>query len=182
MHMLRPTLLTLMILIGCPSVQAQPKPKAVSSGTPGSTAQIWKWRDAQGTLQISDRPPPADVPDRDILQRPGKRLGAEAAASAAASAPAPAAADAELEARKQKLQQAEAAKAKEKEEQKAAAAQKLANAKAENCQRARNQLKGLQEGLRFGKINDKGEREILDDAGRAKEIQRTQDIVNSDCK
>lgn len=187
MHMLRPTLLTLVVLLGCQAAQAEPKPKpqpkAVSSGSSTSSASIWKWRDAQGVLQISDRPPPSDVPDRDILQRPGKRQSVEAAASAATPAPAAAAtADTELEARKKKLQQAEAAKAKEKEDQKSADAQKMATARAENCQRARNQLKGLQDGLRFSKVNEKGEREVLDDAGRANEIKRTQSIIDSDCK
>ena len=33
-------------------------------------AAQWKWRDAQGRVQYSDRPPPTTVPDRDILTRP----------------------------------------------------------------------------------------------------------------
>ena len=30
----------------------------------------WKWRDAQGRITVSDRPPPREVPERDILVRP----------------------------------------------------------------------------------------------------------------
>ena len=30
----------------------------------------WKWRDKSGQIHISDMPPPADVPEKSILQRP----------------------------------------------------------------------------------------------------------------
>ena len=65
----------------------------------------WKWRDADGRTQYSDRPPPPSVADKDILQRPSNATrvppspgqaalqGASAPASAA-SAPARAASEA----------------------------------------------------------------------------------------
>ena len=34
-----------------------------------ATAQ-WKWRDSRGQIHVSDIPPPREVPDRDVLQRP----------------------------------------------------------------------------------------------------------------
>ena len=44
----------------------------------GPVAAQWKWRDAGGRIQYSDRPPFASVPDRDILQRPATGSAATA--------------------------------------------------------------------------------------------------------
>ena len=64
----------------------------------------WKWRDAKGQIHVSDLPPPRDIPDKDVLQRPA--VVARAAAQAASAASAPEAAkpgvDPELEARKRR--------------------------------------------------------------------------------
>ena len=72
----------------------------------------WKWRDANGRVTASDLPPPREIPEKDILQRPNQVVRAApapaAAASAAASVPAgtvatapkATAGDKELEARK----------------------------------------------------------------------------------
>ena len=46
--------------------------------------------------------------------------------------------------------------------------QRVAAAKAENCKRAREQIRTLESGMRMARINDKGEREVLDDKARAK--------------
>ena len=54
--------------------------------------------------------------------------------------------------------------------------------RAENCARARSYQKSLDSGMRIARTNDKGEREILDDAARAQEQQRTREIIASDCK
>ena len=152
-------------------------------------AAQWKWRDATGRIQYSDRPPPAAVADRDILQRPGPTSPAATAAAApaeraasapplalgAASAASGARVDPALEAKRREAEQAEAARKK-------AEADKLAAVRADNCQRARAQLRALDEGVRMSRINEKGEREILDDSGRAAEAQRMRGIVASDCR
>ncbi len=149
----------------------------------------WKWRDKSGQTQYSDLPPPQGVPEQDILSRPAsaKRRStgpAAAAASAAASAVpgaatgaalAPKTVEPELEARRKKAEADEAAKAKIEEA-------KIAAARAENCTRARTQMRTLDSGIRVVRANDKGEREILDDKQRASEVKRTQDIISADCK
>ena len=33
-------------------------------------AAQWKWKDARGQVVISDTPPPRDIPERDVLQKP----------------------------------------------------------------------------------------------------------------
>jgi len=54
--------------------------------------------------------------------------------------------------------------------------------RAENCTRAKGQLKTLEDGIRMARTNANGEREILDDKGRADEMQRTRQIISSDCR
>jgi hypothetical protein len=44
------------------------------------------------------------------------------------------------------------------------------------------QLRGLDEGLRVARVNEKGEREFLDDKGRAEEAARNRETINADCK
>jgi hypothetical protein len=81
----------------------------------------------------------------------------------------------ELEKKLREEKEAKAAKAKLEE-------QKIAAQKADSCTRARNQLLGLNEGLRVASVNSKGEREVLDDKGRADETQRVKAIIKADCK
>ncbi len=150
---------------------------------PAAHAQ-WKWRDASGAIQYSDRPPPAGVPESAILQRPyaprpvaaPKPVASDAdAASAPVAKPAPTKAESELEAKKRKAEEEQQAKRKAEEE-------KNAKARADNCQRARQYQKTLNDGIRIARTNAAGEREILDDKGRAEEMQRTQEAISSNCK
>ena len=146
-------------------------------------AAQWKWRDKTGHTQYSDLPPPPGVPEGDILQRPAGATAARrqapvaAPASAASAAPLAAAraSDPELEARRKKAEQEVADKKKAEEA-------KLAATKAENCARAREQMRTLDSGQRMSRINAKGEREVLDDAARTAETQRARDVMASECK
>lgn len=140
----------------------------------------WKWRDAQGRIQYSDRPPPHNVAEKDVLQRPSAQaqLAAPpkaAPASAAASAVAPAVRDAQLEARKLQTEAQEQAQRRADEE-------KLARQRKENCERAREYARTLDSGMRIARVNAQGEREVLDDEQRAVEASRTRDVMNSECR
>jgi hypothetical protein len=146
-------------------------------------AAQWKWRDKGGQIQYSDLPPPSGVAEQDILQRPNAAQRRGAPVSAAPAAPVASAAsaapvktvDAELEARRRKAEQETEAKHK-------AAEEKLAAMRAENCVRARNYLRSLDDGVRMARSNEKGEREILDEKARADESRRTRELIASDCK
>ena len=142
-------------------------------------AAQWKWRDKAGQMQYSDLPPPAGTPEADILQRPLPTAPRPAAAGSAAAASAPLLApkpgDPELEARRKKTEQEEAARKKAEDD-------RVAIAKVDNCARAKVQLKALEDGQRISRINAKGEREYLDDKGRAEEAQRSRNVIASDCK
>lgn len=155
---------------------------ALSQLTP-AVAQ-YKWRDATGKIQYSDRPPPPGTPEKDVLSQPRvatQRAAAMAAAQAstanatAASAPAVKASDPELEARKKKEKEDQDAKRKAEEA-------KIAQEKQDNCQRARAYQRSLDDGLRITRTNDKGEREFLDDQQRAQESQRTKQAITDNCK
>ena len=65
---------------------------------------------------------------------------------------------------------------------KQAEAQREAQLRLDNCSRAKAQLRALQDGQRMSRINAQGQREFLDDKGRAQETQRTQDVIAADCK
>jgi hypothetical protein len=148
----------------------------------------WKWRDKNGQVTASDLPPPRDVPEKDILQRP---TSPRPAARPAAAAPASAASgvgpviqaastkggglEAEVEKRRRAAEAETQAKAKAEEDR--ASAQRR-----ENCGRARNHLTTMESGQRVARINDRGEREILDDRQRADEIRRARAVIETDCR
>jgi hypothetical protein len=149
---------------------------------PTEAAAQWKWRDAQGQIQYSDRPPPAGVLDKDILGRPSGSAraaqslpSAPAAPSSAAPLPGLKASDPELEARKRKADA-------EKEAANKAAEAQQSRKRAENCEQARNYQRSLDSGVRIARTNSNGEREILDDAARAQENARNREVLNSNCK
>jgi hypothetical protein len=144
-------------------------------------AAQWKWRDAQGRVQYSDRPPPNDVRDRDILIRPAPAPTAQRPPSAAsATSPAPVASavptsDPALEARKR---QADVAQDQAKRDEEA----RVARQKVENCARAKEYARTVESGQRLTRTNEKGEREFLDDTQRAREAARARQIIASDCR
>jgi hypothetical protein len=160
---------------------------AVLLAVPAAHAQ-WKWKDKQGHINVSDLPPPLDVPDKDVLARPeaGIRHAAASAAAAATSSGAASGAasaaradrpraDPELEARRKAAEKGRADKGK-------AESERVAAERAANCQRARSQLTTLESGQRLARVNDKGEREILDDRSRAQEMQTARDLASSNCQ
>lgn len=142
-------------------------------------AAQWKWKDSAGKVQYSDRPPPSTVPERDILQRPSNVRSfapapvTEPPASPAAAASAPGV-DKDLEARRRAEEQARQAKEKAEKD-------KVAQARAENCARARNYMQTLESGVRIARTNAQGEREILGDEARAAEAARTRELIAANC-
>ncbi len=146
----------------------------------------WQWIDKDGRKVFSDRAPPADVQEKNILKRPGGRavvantaattsVETAAAPKSAASSPKPGGVDKDLEDKKKKAEEAELAKRKADEE-------KVLKAKIENCARAKQAKATFDSGVRIGRTNDKGEREVMDDTARASETKRIQSVIEADCK
>ena len=156
-----------------------------------TTAQAqgqWKWRDAQGNVQYSDRPPPQGTPEKDILARPANArklvqlvpYGQAQTPAPAASAAAPANAASAAAAKRQTEEAAR--RAKELDEKNKAIEAQNAAARAENCKQARQQLATLESGVRLAHTDEKGERGVMDDATRAGAIARVKAVIASDCR
>lgn len=151
-----------------------------------SVAQ-WQWVDKDGRKIFSDRAPPPDIPEKSILKRPGKTMSevpkaAEDAASAPEAdsavpgmpAPKASAVDKTLEAKKKQVAQAEADKRKAEQE-------RIQTARAENCTRAKQAKMTYESDVKIIRTNAAGQREVLDDAARAAELQRIERIIAQDC-
>lgn len=151
--------------------------------TSGWAAAQWQWVDGAGRRVFSDTPPPASIPEQQILQRPGPRSLPPAPVSTgpgetplAASPPVPRLPprDEQLEARKKRAEEEEQARKKSE-------ADRLVKARADSCERARRAKATMDSGIRIATTNAKGEREIMDDKARAQESVRIEDIIRTDC-
>lgn len=173
-----------------PAASAAPRGarEAADPGAPSPAAAQgrWKWRDASGRINISDLPPPREIPEKDILERRVPAAAPRAGNQPPATAPTPARAasapggprsssDPELERRRR------ASLAREAQAQPAAEDPERAARRRDNCSRARAQLAALESGQRMARVNDKGERAVLDDRARADEARRAREIIAADC-
>ncbi len=158
-------------------------------GVYSSAIAQWQWVDKEGRKVYSDRAPPPDILDKDILKRPNGAAKAaalaakEAAPAVTAGAAAPVAAasvpalgvDKDLEAKRKAALDAEAAKRKAEEE-------RVNKTKAENCKRAKQAKATLDSGVRLSHPNAAGESEVMDDATRAAELRQVQMSIENECK
>jgi len=142
----------------------------------------WAWRDAAGRMVYSDQPPPKSVPAKDIVRQPAapapRRIDlpeATARTAKAAPPPVPSTSDREIAA---KLQQQKLAEAQKKTEDDEAQQARLA----ENCERLRGYQRALEGGFRVSRINVSGQQEVLDDASRAAERERTRNEIEQQCR
>jgi len=152
-----------------------------------TTFAQWQWLDKDGRKVFSDRSPPTEIQEKNILKRPPGSARPSTAAQADAASPALAVSaakantpklsgkDSELEAKKKKAEEEETAKKKLEEE-------KVVKTKSENCDRAKSGMATLQSGVRISSVNAKGEREVYDDAKRAAETKRTQEVIDASCQ
>lgn len=159
------------------------------TGLGGAASAQWQWIDKDGHKVFSDRAPPIEIPDKNILKRPGSRApslpstdagaASDADLASAASAPLPvkppAGLDKELEAKKKQAQDAETAKRK-------AAEEAATRARIENCARAKQAKTTFESGIRVVSTNAAGEREYMDDAAREQELKRINGVIARDCR
>jgi hypothetical protein len=135
----------------------------------GASAQQFRWIDKDGRVQYGDTPPPGVK---------ATRLKPPPAGSASAPAAAKKDGDKPLspEAAFRKRQEEQAA-----EDKKSAQASADAEAKRQNCESARGQLRSIQAGQRMSTTNAQGERVFLDDAQIAAERARAEQAVAASC-
>jgi hypothetical protein len=161
----------LMLLIGMTGAFSAP-----------AMAQINKCVDASGKTFYSQVPCPPNAKSSTIRSAappanpaPASASGAAPAAGAAKAAGPKSAAELELEFRKRRTEQADAEK---KEQEKVAEAAQ----REENCRSSRGALAGIESGGRQSRVNEKGERFMLDDAQLAQERERARKAVDQWCK
>lgn len=130
--------------------------------------QINKWIDEQGQVHYSDQPPPP------ALRKQSEQLDIKNRPAGAPSAQPKSTAEKELDFRKR---QAEATQDQAKKDKEAADAK----AKQENCDKARSNLRSLQDGGKSYSVNAQGERVYLDDKGREEAIRDAQKEIDNWC-
>lgn len=140
----------------------------------------WQWLDKDGRNVYSDRAPPPEVLEKDILKRPAVVIVPAASAPVAAlqqggaNAPRPAGVDRDLLEKKKKAEEAEIAKRQAEQE-------RVLKARADNCTRAKQAKASFDSGRPIARVNEKGENELMDAATRAAEVQRIQSIMDTEC-
>jgi hypothetical protein len=132
-------------------------------------AEIYKWTDVQGKVHYGDQPPSGSIPRPFNPQTP---KAAEARADEARRNAA------EQTARKRVEQET----ALEAERKKQAGSEEETRRKADNCQRARNNLDMLQRmGMRLTTVDVQGRARTLDAAARQAEIDRANQMIAENC-
>lgn len=144
----------------------------------------YQWIDHNGRRVFSDRPPPVDIDEKNIVSQPGTvevPVPAPAAqtenADAEAQRPSAGVDPALQQELDQQQQQAEAAEAAEQKAQE----QRQAEARGDNCRRARSAVATLESGRRMAQVNEKGEREIMSDAQREADLAKARQMVRDNC-
>lgn len=127
-------------------------------------AQVYQYKDAQGRTVFSDTPPPGANATKKNINPPQPSGDSSGSVQEKLQ---------EFQKRRDERLESEAKQAKEQAEK---------DRMAENCTRARSKLAALQSGQRIVRFNTQGEREFLDDAGRAKEMEEAQKSVSEWCK
>ncbi len=135
----------------------------------------WAWRDANGTVQYSDAPPPSSVPQDRIVRQPGNAdvsPSRPAGAAQESSTPGWVEQNAEFMKRREQRQEQD----KEKREQKLAAENKK-----KNCNIARENLRMMETGRPIRQASDQGGMEIMNENQRDAEMARMRDHLK-DCR
>ena len=163
-------------------------------------AATWQWRDAQGRMVYSDRPPPSEVRSSQILRSPAPapaapapREGASAASPAgeavpadapaersAAAPPAPAPAMPSWVERERAFRERQAER--RASEEKAREERENAEHAQRACDELQHAIRTLESGMVVVSINARGEREPMGDAERARRLERARAERERSCK
>jgi hypothetical protein len=147
-----------------------------------SQAEIYKWKDKDGKVRYSDTPPPSDVRQEAIGRKKAITPTGKAPLTPVDNAPPAKVSDMpeapispEDAAAEQRQRNAEAEKNNRLEKE------AEAKRKAENCSAARANMQTYTQGGRVYKMNEKGEREYLDESGFKAGREKAQQEINENC-
>ncbi len=137
---------------------------ALMSAESGAAA-LYKWTDASGRIVYSDQPPPGNVKS-EILKGPPPPANPNAMKEMATK---------ELEYRQRQLDKAEAGAKADKD-------QATAKERADNCLQIKGQMQQLAEqNVVLYRVNEKGERVVMDDAVRRAEREKLGKWMRENC-
>jgi hypothetical protein len=146
-----------------------------------SHAEIYKWKDKNGEIRYSDTPPPSNIKQEAIGKKKAVSptgqvpLAPVVSGQSAPSSGAKKEAMKEDDAAKKRQVDAEVDKKSRLEKEKQEAV------KAENCKTAKANLENYTQGGRIYKMNEKGEREYVSDAGLEEGKAKAQQEINENC-
>jgi len=146
----------------------------------------WQWLDGSGHKVFSDMPPPASVPEKNIVQRPPSPSYDAVPAPAAPPPPAPLPAltrpdSSDTPASRRSRRNKAEAPALSDGELRAAVDRRNGEIRQQNCQRAREDLAALASGTRLLVSNERGEPVVLDEARQAAEVSRLRRSEQDNC-
>ena len=151
-------------------------------------AEVFKWKDKDGTIRYSDTPPPSNIKQEPISGKKVTKPTGKAPLSPASEVAKPAetaAAPIRNGATESVTSEEAAAKLRQRnaETEKKNKAEKEAQAKikAEHCKAAKANKEAYTQGGRVYKMNEKGEREYMDDKDLKDGINKSQKEMNENC-
>lgn len=131
-------------------------------------AGLNKWVDAEGKVHYSDTPPP------DAKTESVRNIAGKGQADAPASYSPKSVAEREAEWRKSKAEKEDAAQKKSQETS-------HAEAKRQNCELARQNVRSIEEGARLVTYDANGEKSFMDDEARAKNLEEARKAIADNC-
>ncbi len=146
-----------------------------------SHAEIYKWKDKDGSIRYTDIPPPANIKQEVIGAKKAAQPTGKAPLSPVANGkqepPKAKAPSASTEDAAAKLRQRNAETDKKNKQEKEADAKR----KEENCKAAKANFETYSQGGRVYKVNEKGEREYMDDKDLQDGKVQAQKEIDENC-
>jgi hypothetical protein len=143
-----------------------------------SPAQMYKWVDERGVTHYSEKPPPGRKAQQ-IQSIPAAPVSPGAPAASQPARPASTWSDQERDFRRRAIERDQAA---QKKQEKEAEERYRAAMRRELCLDAQHAVAALNESRPVYSLNQKGEREYIEDSARPAALQRARQNVETYCK
>lgn len=155
-------------------------------------AEIYKWKDKDGVVRYSDVPPPSNIPRQSLktnkaITSPavgGEQPPAQAAPGQVTQPAQPQSRESEANKRQQEeaIKRQENAEKLKKQELDKQDKQANLERKQQNCITAKSNMEAYKQGGPTYKVNEKGEREYLNDEDFARGMQQAQKQIDENCQ
>ena len=136
-------------------------------------AQTYRWKDERGNTVFSDQPPSGSVRDARRIDTKSAPVATSADEEIAPEKPTPAEREKAFRQRQQELRG---------NMEKLHKDEVSARQRKEACERTRRHLQTLESGERIALTDAQGERYIMEDEERAREMARARGVLQSECR